>query len=79
MPKDAKTVAVMTVASVLGGLTAYAAPIHSLAIPQTGPSAVVPVHGMMGGYECFWHKGCQYCRYGPQRPWMLLGCKNHHR
>jgi hypothetical protein len=82
MPKVRRLLAAMTVAtgSVLGGLTAYAAPIDSLGtVPEAGgaPSAVIPVHGMMG-YECFWSKGCKYCRSCVQCGWVLQYCKKKH-
>jgi hypothetical protein len=79
MSKVRRLLAAITVWTVLGGLAAYAAPIDSLAVPEAGraPSAVIPVHGMMG-YECFWHKGCKYCRSCVQCGWMLQYCKKHH-
>jgi hypothetical protein len=79
-----RLLAVITVAAgaLMGGLAANAAPTDSLGtVPEAegAASAVILVHGMgMMGYECFWHKGCHYCRTCVQCPWRLQYCKKRH-
>jgi hypothetical protein len=72
--------AVITVVTgfIAGGLMAYAAPIDATVPKASSASLVIPVHGMMNGFECFWYKGCKYCRANPQSQWMLYFCKEHH-
>jgi hypothetical protein len=76
MPKMRSLLAVMAVASVVGGLAANAAPINRHgAVPQAG-SPLIAVGGPESmGYECFSFKGCKYCRACVQCPWQLIHCK----
>jgi len=80
MPKMRRFLAVMAVAAgaVMGGLAAYAAPMGSLGtLPEAGAAAaVIPVGGHEAmGYECFWSRGCKYCRACAQCYWTLVHCK----
>ena len=85
MPKMMRVLlAVMTVAtgSIIWGLTAYAVPDSLGTVPEARgtTSAVIPVHGMeeAHGLQCFWYKGCKYCRSCASCSWYLMYCKKHH-
>lgn len=60
---------------VVGGLAANAAPMGTL--PEAGAaSAVIPVRDYEAlGFECFWSRGCKYCRASVHSHWVLVYCK----
>jgi len=80
MRKMRGLLAVMAVASVVGGFTAYATPIDRPgAAPEPSSALIAVANPEMSGYECYWYKRCKYCRACARCHWFLVHCKKHRR